>query len=295
MNSERIFKSIADEGLNQEMLPMRLWQKSKQLGTWDPTEIDFSQDIEDWKNLEEPEREVLMHLTSLFLGGEESVTNDLLPLIMAISDEGRLEEEMYLTSFLFEEAKHVEVFRRFFDEVAGSPSELDRFHGENYRRLFHEALPAALNRLREEPTPENQAIASTTYNMIVEGVLAETGYHAYFSTLESHEIMPGMQEVTRLLKRDESRHMAYGVFLLSRLVAEHGEPVWEAIEGRMNELLPCAIGMIEEVFDSYEVMPMGLELDEFVGFATDQYQKRYQRITRAREQTVAEVVGGDEL
>jgi ribonucleoside-diphosphate reductase beta chain len=128
--------------------------------------------------------------------------------------------------------------------------------------------------------------------MIVEGVLAETGYHAYFTTLEDNGIMPGMQEVARLLKRDESRHMAYGVFLLSRLVAEHGDSVWEAIDGRMNELLPCAIGMIEEIFDSYEEMPLGLELDEFISFATEQYQNRYQRITRAREQTLEQVVDG---
>jgi ribonucleoside-diphosphate reductase beta chain len=33
---------------------------------------------------------------------------------MVIAQEGRLEEEMFLTSFLWEEAKHVEFFSRFF-------------------------------------------------------------------------------------------------------------------------------------------------------------------------------------
>ena len=283
MNSERTFKSMTRQGFDHEALPMRLWHKAKKLGTWDPRDIDFSRDVEDWRRFNQKEREVLMHLSSLFLAGEESVTGDLLPLIMVMADEGRLEEEMYLTSFLFEEAKHVEVFRRFFDEVADEPPEVERFFGENYRFLFQEALPEALNRLREEPTPRNQAIASTTYNMIVEGVLAETGYHAYFSTLEQNDVMPGMQEVARLLKQDESRHMAYGVYLLSRLVAEHGEPVWQAIDEQMTALLPCATGMIEEIFDSYDEMPLELELDEFVGFATEQYQKRYRRIARAKE------------
>lgn len=290
MATERVYHSLSAKGLNRDMLPMRLWAKGKKLGTWNPSDIDFSQDRKDWEEAETLEQEVLLHLTSLFLGGEESVTNDLLPLIMAIADEGRLEEEMYLTSFLFEEAKHVEVFRRFFDEVVGYTGDLTRFQGDHYKAIFDDALPNALNRLREDPSPANQAAASATYNMIVEGVLAETGYHAYFTTLEERGLLPGMQEVARLLKQDESRHMAYGVFLLSRLVAEHGDPVWERIEETMTSLLPHATGMIEEIFDSYERMPLGLEVSEFLEYAIDQYQKRYQRISSSRDKTLADVV-----
>lgn len=290
MATQRVYRSLNEKGLDRDMLPMRLWQKAKKLGTWDPQDIDFSQDRRDWEQAETLEQEVLLHLTSLFLGGEESVTDDLMPLMMVVADEGRLEEEMYLSSFLFEEAKHVEVFRRFFDEVVGYTGDLTRFHGEHYRAIFDDALPEAMNRLRVDPSPKNQAIASATYNMIAEGVLAETGYHAYFTTLEEKDMMPGMQEVTRLLKQDESRHMAYGVYLLSRLVAEHGEPVWEAIEETMTSLIPHATGMIEELFGRYERMPAGLEVGEFIEYALDQYQKRRSRIARARGQTVAEVV-----
>ncbi len=289
MATQRAYHSLQERGLDGEMLPMRLWQKAKRLGTWDPRDIDFSQDREDWESAKTLEQEVLLHLTSLFLGGEESVTDDLLPLMMAVADEGRLEEEMYLSTFLFEEAKHVEVFRRFFDEVVGYTGDLTRFHGEHYRAIFDDALPAAMNRLRVDPSPKNQAIASATYNMIAEGVLAETGYHAYFTTLEERGMMPGMQEVARLLKQDESRHMAYGVYLLSRLVAEHGDPVWEAIEETMAELLPHATGMIEEIFGRYERMPLDLEVGEFIEYALDQYQKRRQRIARARDQSFEEV------
>lgn len=35
----------------------------------------------------------------MFQAGEESVTLDLLPLIQVIAGEGRIEEEMFLTSF----------------------------------------------------------------------------------------------------------------------------------------------------------------------------------------------------
>lgn len=284
--TDRQFQTTSETGLDHETVPMRLWHKAKKLGTWDPQDIDFTRDREDWAQFDELEREVMLHLTAEFLGGEESVTNDLLPLIQTVAGEGRLEEEMYLTSFLFEEAKHVESFRRFLDEVADVHTDLSRFHGENYQQIFGDKLPTALNALREDPSPQNQAIASVTYNMIVEGVLAETGYYAFHSMLEEQDLLPGMREIAGLLKQDESRHLAFGVYFLSRLTAEHGDEVWETIEGRMNEMLPLAIGMINETFEQYDELPFGLELDTFVEYATQQFQKRYARIAKARTETV---------
>lgn len=292
MNEHRAFQTLT-RGLDHRLPPMRLWRKSKRFGIWDPAGIDFSVDAEQWPKLSDLEREVLLHLTSLFQAGEESVTLDLLPLMQVVAEEGRLEEEMYLTSFLFEEAKHVEAFRRFLDEVAsttGLIGDLSRFEGPCYRQIFHEDLPRALRRLRTDASPVAQAEASVTYNMIVEGVLAETGYHAYYEILVRNELMPGMQKVVSHLKNDESRHLAYGVYLLSRLVAEHGDEVWNAIEARMSTLLPPAIGIINELFGTYPDLPFGLEPDNFVTFAMRQFQSRFQRIERAREQTLAQVL-----
>lgn len=285
----RVMQTTSPRGLDHDLPPMRLWRKAKRAGIWDPEDVDFNRDAEDWQSLSALEKEVLVHLASLFQAGEEAVTLDLLPLIMVIAQEGRLEEEMYLTSFLWEEAKHVELFRRFLDEVAGDRTDLARFHGPAYRSIFYDALPAALRRLRDDASPPAQAEASVTYNMIVEGVLAETGYHAYYEILARHGLMPGMQRGVSLLKSDEARHLAYGVFLLSRLVAEHGEPVWRAIERRMDELLPAAIDLIREMFERYEELPFGLQPELFTSFATHQFERRLERIERARRQSLAEV------
>jgi ribonucleoside-diphosphate reductase beta chain len=279
------FRTTSPSGLNHALLPMRLWHKAKKLGVWDPRDIDLSQDRRHWERLDEAERDLLLRLTSLFQAGEESVTLDLLPLILTIAQEGRLEEEMYLTSFLWEEAKHVEAFRRFFDEVAHDRSDLSRYHTPDYRRIFYDELPAAMNRLRTDASPVAQAEASVTYNMIVEGVLAETGYRAYDALLQRNGIMPGMQQVIGHLRRDEARHIAYGVYLLSRLVAEHGEPVWEAVQRRLDHLFQPALGVVGEVFAAYDVMPFGLRIEEFTDFALKQFQARVARLERAREQT----------
>ncbi len=212
------FKTTSPVGLRHDILPMRLYHKAKRLGVWDPRSIDFTQDILDWQRCTQIEKESLISTTALFVSGEESVTLDLLPLMMAVAREGRIEEEMFLTTFLWEEAKHTEFFRRFLDEVAHDSSDLTRYHGPSYHKLFYEELPKTMYTLLEDSSPRAQVIASVTYNMIVEGVLAETGYHGYFNMLDRGNIMPGLKQGLGYLKRDESRHIAYGVFLISRLV-----------------------------------------------------------------------------
>lgn len=285
------YRSTSPQGLDHRSPPMRLWHKAKRLGIWDPRDVDLARDAEDWRGLDGEQRDVILRLTALFQGGEESVTMDLLPLMMVVAQEGRLEEEMYLTSFLWEEAKHVEAFRRFLDEVAHERTDLTRFHGPMYRQLFGEELPAAMGRLRHDASPAAQAAASVTYNMVVEGVLAETGYHAYDQMLRRNGIMPGMQQIIGHLRRDEARHIAYGVYLLSRLVAEHGDAVWGTIEQRLNELLPLAMGIVGEVFEPYAVPPFGLTLEDFADFALSQFGKRVARLEKARGQTLDEVLG----
>lgn len=276
-NAHQSFRTTSAGGLDQDSLPMQLYHKAKKLGVWDPMDIDLRADRADWTNLSEQERDILVRLLAMFQAGEEAVTLDLLPLMRVIAREGRIEEEMYLTTFLFEEAKHVELFRRIFDEVVIRRDDLSGYHSASYRSLFYEALPAALNRLDSDTSPAAQLQASATYNMVVEGTLAETGYHAFYTVLESRGIMPGVTEGIRLLQRDESRHIAYGVHLITRLLKQHPDlaPLFHQV---MGELIPVATATISEIFAQYDPVPFGLREEDFLQFAVDQFGKRMRRI-----------------
>ena len=281
------FVTTSPQGLRHDILPMRLYHKAKKLGVWDPRTIDFSQDALDWQQCNEGERETILRLTSLFQAGEESVTLDLLPLMLTIAQEGHLEEEMFLTTFLWEEAKHTEFFRRYLDEVVQDRVDLHYFHTPSYRQLFYEELPATMYALLHDPSPQAQARASVTYNMIIEGVLAETGYQTYFDMLTTNNLMPGLQQGIGYLKRDESRHIAYGVYLISRLVAQ--DPgIWSVVEARMNELLPLALGVVQEsdTYPEEAERPFGINMQSYIGFAMTQFNKRVARIEKARTQTL---------
>lgn len=282
-------------GLDRDLPPMRLYEKAKRLGIWNPSDIDLSKDQADWMRLTDEEKDLILRLLSMFVAGEEAVTLDLLPLIRVIAQEGRVEEEVYLTTFLFEEAKHTDFFGRVLNEVIPTQGMADRgeggleqYHTDQYRHIFYDVLPEALSALETDPSPSAQVRASVTYNMIVEGVLAETGYHAFYTMLERNDLMPGLRKGISLLKQDESRHIAYGVYLLSRLVAEHPEE-WDIVDVQMNSLLPFAIGVISDAFACYEVVPFGLVEDDFVDYAISQFTKRFTRLEKAKGVSLEEI------
>ena len=283
-------------GLDHGLPAMRLWRKAKSLGTWDPAAIDLEQDRADWQGLTERERDLLLRLTAQFAGGEESVTADLLPLLGWAARTGRVEDEMFLTSYLWEEAKHVEAFDRVLREVAGVDGDLEAYLTDAYRGHFMGAQPEAMDRLRTDDSPEALADAVATYQMTTEGVLAETGYHAYTTVLGERGILPGTREMVGLIQRDESRHVGYGIHLLSELIAEHGDSIWEIVEARMSTLLMSAMQVVGEMLAPYgDDVPFGITPEYFLLHAQGQFQKRYARLEKARSQTLEQVrygVGG---
>ena len=268
---------------------MRPFQKAKRLGTWDPQAIDFTREAADWAAFAPDERDFILRTVSLFQAGEEGVTQDLLPLIMAVAEEGRIEEEIFLTSFLWEEAKHVEFFRRWLDEV-GVRGDLEKYLTPSYRHLFLVELPAALAALKTDRSAQAQIRASVTYNMIIEGVLAETGYHGFRESLEANGKLPGLLEGIRLISRDESRHIRYGVFLLNRLINEAAGG-WEVMNARMNELLGPTLGVINEFWADYEdeVGPFGQRMEKYLDFASTQFDKRMKVLERDRGKSLTEI------
>jgi len=194
-----------------------------------------------------------------------------------ISNEGRLEEEIYLTSFLWEEAKHVEFFSLYQQNVYNGISNSERFHGPFYKNIFYEKLPEALSSLDIDPSPSNQLKASITYNMIVEGTLAETGYAAFYNMLEDRDLMPGLREGLNKLKQDESRHIAYGLYLINRILDENPE-LKETAEDLLTTLLNDATNIIHEIFEPYDVIPFDLEKEWFLNYAIKQFQLRINKL-----------------
>jgi ribonucleoside-diphosphate reductase beta chain len=283
------FGSLAAGGLNWDSLPLKLFAGGN-AKFWDPADIDFSRDRADWESLSDGERDIATRLCAAFIAGEEAVTEDIEPFMSAMRAERRLGDEMYLTQFAFEEAKHTQAFRLWLDAV-GITDDLHGYIDEYpaYRKVFYEELPNSLSALSTDPSPAAQVRASATYNHIVEGMMALTGYHIWHKICADRGILPGMQELVGRIGDDERRHMAWGTFTCRRHVAAD-DANWTVFETRMNELIPIALRGTEEFFAPYsDDIPFGLALDEFMQYASDKGMRRFGTISSARGRPVGDI------
>lgn len=155
-----------------------------------------------------------------------------------------------------------------------------KYWGENYRVIFDDALPHALDALVADHSPRALARAYVAYHIVVEGTLAETGYHAIFLACERRAVLPGLRQGIEYVKRDESRHIAYGIYALQQLIRQ-ALALMEFVNDELNRLLPHALAIIPEALAPYgEDVPFGIDLQEMTEFALDQFNKRLNAIER---------------
>jgi ribonucleoside-diphosphate reductase beta chain len=239
----RVERYKSTRGINYDSVPWKLWEKSKKL-FWNPADIDFTQDAADWQQMSERSRAIVALSARGFMVGEEAVTMDIVPLLRCMSDLGRLEDTMYLSMFAMEEAKHTELFRRWFDAVDLDPASLDDLvrdqdeamrGGGRQAGLFDGMLTEVMRRLDTDRSPEAILDATLIYNQLVEGVAAINGYRRWDETFRKIGKLPGLEAGLKLTQRDERRHIAYGTYLGRQILSEHPE-LWDWTERRWRQL-----------------------------------------------------------
>ncbi len=242
-NRTRVFSDWSStKGLRTDILPWRLWDKAKQLH-WDPADIDFSQDAKDWAALPQEQKLMLAGLANGFMVGEEGVTLDIMPLVFAIADEGRAEETLFLTSFMYEEAKHVDFFARWFKAIGAQPLEMREMSRANQEAmgvelgdpeqpngLFESILPRVMRRVLTDRSPQAFLDCSVTYNQFIEGCLAIAGYRMWGQMFDAFQVMPGLREGLAGVQADERRHIAYGSYLCRRILASNPDLEEHAVD-----------------------------------------------------------------
>ena len=294
MSQRTGFGSLAEGGFNWESLPLKLFRGGMEKA-WNPAAWDFSRDAEDWAARTDDERFLATLLCAAFIAGEEAVAQDIQPFMHAMAAEGRLGDELYLTQFAFEESRHTVAFRLWLDAV-GVKEDLHAFvdYNDGYRTIFYDELPKRLNALLTDPSPEAQVRASVTYNHVVEGMLALTGYHAWNRLCVAMNILPGMQRIVKHIGDDERRHMAWGTFTCRRHVAAD-DRMWDVVQDQMQRLMEPALKVVSGPYEAFperfEATQSTFELpvEEMVQYAFDRGTRRLGTIESARGRPLAEI------
>ena len=222
-----------------------LYERAKRLGTWNPAEIDLSLDAEQWHGLTLQEQELLIRVSALFVDGEEAVVRDLLPLAYRIGREARLDDELFVTAWLWEEGKHADFFHRYSEEVFRGRLTPESDRALSGVLLLDVELPAVMQALFDDGSAAAQTRALVTYCLVVEGVLAELGHGLFHELLTERGLLPGLRHGSALVRRDESRHIAYGMHALTRL--QRADPANRRIaHDRARALVPLLTSLADE-------------------------------------------------
>lgn len=273
--------AVAASGSPYAAAHRRRYQKAKAL-SWDPAAFGLEQDKADWAGFSDEERDAALRACALFLGGEEAVAGDLAPLLVRLRKEpGQEAACAFLASQLWEEAKHAELFDRWITEVAGAP-DLAPYASEPHAGLFEKRLPDALDRLLTDPSDEALVRAVATYHVLIEGTLAEAGYHGFYTCFKQNDVLPGLVAGIEHVQRDEARHIAFGIDLLRERFARD-PALSEILEEEAEATFDLVVGILADYFAPYggAENPFGLRADDIMLFAGNQLGKRMRTMNRA--------------
>src|SRR4051794_12323472 len=132
--------SDAELQLNDPQTLYRRWEDQQ----WSPFAIDLAVDREQWPQLAEAQRGLIHFALSSLMVAEERITTKFSGLVGAHGSE---EEATFLSTQQVDEARHMQFYARFQDEVVAEPgviaAHVDRAReqvSDSFRQLFDVAL-----------------------------------------------------------------------------------------------------------------------------------------------------------
>jgi hypothetical protein len=130
-----------------------------------------------------------------------------------------------------------------------------------FRKVFAR-LESMADELRRDRSRPKLAAAVALYHLVVEATLAQTGQHFIEDYLDERELLPAFREGMSNIARDEQRHIAFGVKLLSDLRAEDPE-VPAAVAELLREVIPWAMAVfVPPGWDERYIECFGSTLEE---------------------------------
>jgi ribonucleoside-diphosphate reductase beta chain len=225
--------------LNDPQTLYRRWENSQ----WSPFDVDLSVDRERWPSLDPAAREIIHFALSSLMVAEERITTKFTGLVAAHGSE---EEATFLSTQQVDEARHMQFYARFRDEVIAEPQaiaahvERAREHvSHSFRQIFDEALVDAHQKLMGNPGDLAAKVRFVTlYHLVIESTLELTTFKFVTGYLNDTVLLPGFVEGYSKIHHDETRHIGYGVWFLRETVRERPE-LADAVRETLQEQLPA--------------------------------------------------------
>jgi len=229
----------ADVHLHDPQTLYRHWEDEQ----WSPFAIELDGDARQWRSMEATDRSLVFWALASLMVAEERITTKFSGLVGAYGSE---EEATFLATQQVDEARHMQFYARYQDEVVADPAGIAdhvararQLLSPSFEAIFDEALVRAHERLTAEPANAAAKVEFvTTYHEVIEGTLGLTAFNFITRYLHRSEQLPGFVEGYSKIHHDEQRHIAYGTWFLREAV--HDEPALaENVRATLRSLLPA--------------------------------------------------------
>jgi ribonucleoside-diphosphate reductase beta chain len=253
----------------------RQWEESQ----WNPWAIDLSGDREQWDAMED--RTLVGFVLGSLMVAEERITTKFAGLLAAAASE---EEAAFLATQQVDEARHMQFYARFQDEVVSEPvpiaEHVQRARTQvspSFQTIFDERLVAAHERLLADPGDGAAKVAFVTiYHLILEATLGLTTFEFATRFLEREGLLGGFVAGYTKIHHDEHRHIAYGVWFLREQVAAT-PPMGDVVRETLRDILPAAAEALSPPAGA-DPSVLGASVEDLRGFALDGLTRRLEII-----------------
>jgi ribonucleoside-diphosphate reductase beta chain len=272
--------ATAEIQLNDPQTLYRRWEDSQ----WSPFAIDLSEDVRQWADMTGEDRDLILYVLSSLMVAEERITTKFSGLVGAYANE---EEATFLSTQQVDEARHMQFYARFQDEVVASPetiaAHIDRAResvSDAFRHIFDKELVEAHKRLLAEPDSLAAKVGFITlYHVILEGTLGLTTFKFTSDYLSGESLLPGFVEGYSKIHHDETRHIGYGVWFLREAVRAEPEMA-DVVRQTLRDLLPSVAASLEppDTGSGRDFAAIGASREEIRAFALEGLGRRLEII-----------------
>ena len=239
-----------------------IWEfyKKAEASFWTAEEIDLSQDLKDWENLNDGERHFISHVLAFFAASDGIVNENLAVNFLA---EVQYTEAKFFYGFQIAiENIHSETYSLLIDTYIKDSQQKDKlFNAIDTMDCVKKKAEWAL-RWIEDASFQERLVAFAA----VEGIFFSGSFCSIF-WLKKRGLMPGLSFSNELISRDEGLHCDFACLLYNNHIVNK-----LSVE-RVTEIIADAVTIEKEfVTDAIPVKLIGMNADlmcQYIEFVAD--------------------------
>lgn len=213
VQEEPILKENKDRFVLFPIVQPDIWKfyKQAEASFWTAEEIDLSQDLTDWKNLNDGERHFITHVLAFFAASDGIVNENLAEHF--VSEVQYTEAKFFYGFQIAIENIHSETYSLLIDTYVKDAKEKDKlFHAIETMDCVKKKAEWAL-RWIDKGTFQERLIAFAA----VEGIFFSGSFCSIF-WLKKRGLMPGLTFSNELISRDEGLHCDFACHIYTEHV-----------------------------------------------------------------------------